>query len=162
MQIFKGCICSIFLQREFSNVLSNGLPQQMHSRITYICSIFFSSARFQMDPPIISLNRCKVKLIAFVPFFSRMNFQMCSQIVCSNIYSAKSNGQVFFSSVSFQMGSQISRLNRCKVTLVAFVKFFSSEFSNVFSNYLPEQMQSHIGCICMISLQSEFSYRVFF
>ena len=34
--------------------------------------------------------------------------------------------------------------------------FYQSEFSNVFSNYLSEPMQSHIGCICMIFCRSEF------
>ena len=34
--------------------------------------------------------------------------------------------------------------------------FLQIEFSNVFSNSLPEQMQIHIGYICMSFLQSEF------
>ena len=35
--------------------------------------------------------------------------------------------------------------------------FLLSEFSNVFSNCLPEQMHSHIGCICAVFLRSGFS-----
>ena len=35
--------------------------------------------------------------------------------------------------------------------------FLQIEFLNVFSNCVPEQMQSHIAYISMIFLQSEFS-----
>ena len=38
-----GCIVSIFLQSEFSNVFSNCLPKQMHSHIGCICTIFLQS-----------------------------------------------------------------------------------------------------------------------
>ena len=36
----NGCICTIFLQSEFSNVFSNCLPAQMHCRIGCICMTF--------------------------------------------------------------------------------------------------------------------------
>ena len=56
---------------------------------------------------------------------------------------------VIFSNVSFHMSSQIAWLNRCKVTRVADMQNFSIKwFSNVFSNRLLEQMQSHKSCIC--------------
>ena len=84
---------------------------------------------------------------------------------------------VIFPNVSFNVSSQIACLNRCKVTLVACVWFSqiwvstcllkspawiyekSQElqicemikwFSNVFSNRLIEQMQSHNSCMCVI------------
>ena len=41
----------------------------------------------------------------------------------------------------------------CLFKFVAFLRFFSL----VFSNCLPEQMRSRIGCICTPFLQSEFS-----
>ena len=53
------------------------------------------------------------------------------------------------------MSFQIVCCNSCKVTLVTFVYVFFPEFSNVFLNCLSEQMQSYIGCICMIFRQIE-------
>ena len=64
-----------------------------------------------------------------------------------------------FSSVSFQMSSQIAGLNRCIVALLAncmseqmlnligciCTTFLQCEFSNVFSNRLSEEMRSRIG-----------------
>ena len=35
--------------------------------------------------------------------------------------------------------------------------FLHHEFSDVSSNYLPEKMQIHIACICMIFLHCAFS-----
>ena len=35
--------------------------------------------------------------------------------------------------------------------------FLQSEFSNVYSNCLPENRRCHIGYMCMILLQSDFS-----
>ena len=46
----------------------------------------------------------------------------------------------------------MSSLRRCIVTLVEFGWQFSTVFSNVSSNHLAEQMQSHIGCICLTCL----------
>ena len=94
-----GCISTIFLLSEFSNVFSKCLPEQMQSCIGCICS--------------------------------REWVFRCCQTAC---------------------------LNKCIVTLVALLRlFFQSEFSNVFSSCLPEQMHSHIGCIWMTFLQCEFS-----
>ena len=56
-----------------------------------------------------------------------------------------------FPNVRLHMSSQIACFNRCKVTIVADVRNFSIKwFSNVFSNRLVEQMQSHISCKCVI------------
>ena len=83
------------------------------------------------------------------------------------------------------MNPQIVCLSRCKVTLVAFVWFFSTVFpnicsnclpqrmkshtvhinstflhcvfSNVSSNCLPERMHNHIGCTCLTFLHCVFS-----
>ena len=49
-------------------------------------------------------NRCKITLVAFDRFFSRMNFQMRSQIVCSN-------------RCKVTLSSQMDCLNRFKVLL---------------------------------------------
>ena len=38
-----------------------------------------------------------------------------------------------------------------------FCVFPQSDFSNVFSNHSPEQMKSHIGCICFVFVQSDAS-----
>ena len=55
-----------------------------------------------------------------------------------------------FFRATYQMSYQIVCSNRCKVTLVTFVWYFSPvSFLNEFSNRLPEQKQSHIGCICL-------------
>ena len=62
-----------------------------------------------------------------------------------------------FFRATYQMFYQIVCSNRCKVTLVTFVWYFSPvSFLNVFSNRLPEQKQSHIAYICTCFLQSEF------
>ena len=88
-----------------------------------------------------------------------------------------------FSSVRFQMSSQIACPRGCIFTLVAFVWLFSTVnetsmrmdqsthshtgcicwtflrcvFLNVSSNGLPERMHSHIGCICFTFLHCAFS-----
>ena len=43
-----GCIFTLFLQSEFSNVSSNGLPLQMQSRLVAL-ERFFSRVGFQMS-----------------------------------------------------------------------------------------------------------------
>ena len=82
--------------------------------------------------------------------------------------------------VQFQMSPPIACNRRCIVTLVAFMWFFAilcvfkcilketqakshqlhqldCVFSNVSSNGLPENRQSHIACICLVSLRCVFS-----
>ena len=68
----------------------------------------------------------------------------------------------YISSIFLQIDLSISYQNvcssGCKVKLVTFVWYFATgSFLNVFSNCLPEQMHSHIGCICKIFHQSVFS-----
>ena len=46
--------------------------------------------------------------------------------------------------------------NIYKIAMVGFVAFFP-DFLNVSPNKLPERLQSHIGCICKISILSDFS-----
>ena len=93
---------------------------------------------------------CEISPLLFSNVSSnRLIEQMQSHISCMC---------VVFSNVSFHISSQIACLNRCKVTIVADVRNFSIKFfSNVFSNCLLGQMQSRIGCTCMVFLQSEFS-----
>ena len=43
MQSRIGCICMVYLMSECSDVSSNGLPEQMHSHIACICVVFLLS-----------------------------------------------------------------------------------------------------------------------
>ena len=106
-----------------------------------------------MFSKIACLNRWKVTNGCTCTFFSTVSSnclpeQMQSRIDCICIP---------FSRVSFQMCPQNACPNSCIVALVAFTLFLLSEFLNVSLNYLPEQSQSRIGCICMFFLLSEFS-----
>ena len=57
------------------------------------------------------------------------------------------------------MCSQMMCIEKCIVTLVAFVwLFLHCALSNVSSNCLPEKMQSHIGCICLAFLHLCFIF----
>ena len=122
-----GCICTTFLQCEFSNVFSNRLSKEMQSRIGWIWTIFLQ----------------KVALAAFERIFSRVKFQLSSLIACQNRCIVTLVAfEWLVSSVSFQIFSQIVWVNRCIVTLVAFVGFFSRvSFQVIF------QMTSIIRCI---------------
>ena len=135
-----------------------------------------------MSSQIACQNRCIVTLVAFEWLVSSVSFQMFSQIVWVNICEvALVAYERFFSRVSFQMSSHIACQNRCIVALVAFqwlfpvwvfkcflkssewtyashvgciwTIFLKIEFSNVFSNWLSEQMHS---CICTTFLHCEF------
>ena len=80
-----------------------------------------------MYPRIACPRRGIITLVAFVWFFTTVNFQMCPQKICPW-------GRIFtsiafvwlFSGVRFQTLPQIACLRRCTVTLVAFVRLFSS------------------------------------
>ena len=95
MQSRIGCICMVFLQSEFSDDSSNGLAQRMHGHIGCICIVFLQSG-FANES-----SNCLPE-------------QMHSRIGCICM---------FFSGVSFQMHPQIACLNRCKVALIAFTGF---------------------------------------
>ena len=134
---------------------------------------------FQTSSQIAYLTRCKVTLVACVWFSQMLVFtcllkspaskdaksqelQMCknSPLLFSSVFSNRLIEQmqshiscmcVVFSNVSFHVSFQITCLNRCKVTRVADMRNFSIKwFSNVFSNRLIEQMQSHISCMCVV------------
>ena len=89
--------------------------QFMRSFVTLVASVQFSSrVSYQMSPQIAFLNKSIVTLVTAVRFHSRVSFQVFPQIGC---------------------------LNRSIVTLFAFVIFFlQSEFLNVSSDRMPEQM----------------------
>ena len=56
-----------------------------------------------------------------------------------------------FQNIRLHMSSQIGCFYRCKGTIEENVRNFSIKwFSNVFSNCLLDQMQSHISCMCVI------------
>ena len=154
-----GCICTTFLQCEFSNVFSNRLSEEMRSRIGWIWTIFlqkvalaaferlFSRVKFQMSSLIACQNRCIVTLVAFEWLVSSVSFQIFSQIVWVNRCKvALVAYERFFSRVSFQMSSQIACQNRCIVALVAFRWLFpvwvfkcflkSSEWRDAMSHWL--------------------------
>ena len=99
-----------------------------------------------MCPQTVSPNRCKVALVAFVRFFSRVSFQMGPQMACLIWCIVTLVAFVwFFSRVSFQMCPQMACLNRCIVTLVAFIRFFSRvNFQMCFQIASP--------CRCIVTL----------
>ena len=64
----------------------------------------------------------------------------------------------YFCKIFFPMLPYSAFQDRSKVTLSIFVFIFpQSELSNVSSDCLPKQMQSHIVCTCATFLQCEFS-----
>ena len=143
-------MCEISLLNDF----------QTSSQIAYLtrCKVtLFACLRFSQ----ISVFTCLLKSPAWTDAKSQV-LQMCkiSPLLFSNVFSNRLIEQiqshiswrcVVFSNVSFHVSSQIACLNRCKVTTVADMRNFSIKwFSNVFSNRLIEQMQSHISCMCVL------------
>ena len=129
----------------------------MQSHISCMC-VLFSNVSFHVSSQNACLNRCKVTRVADMRNFSikwfsnvfsnRLIEQMQSHISCMC---------VVFSNVSFHVSFQITCLNRCKSTRVADMQNFSIKwFSNVFSNRLLEQMQSHNSCMCVIFSNGSF------
>ena len=87
----------------------------------------FPRMRFQMSLQIDFLNSCKVTLVAFVWFLSRVIFQMCSQIACMKRCIVALVALVCpFSRVGFHMSPQFACLNRWIVALFAIVCLFTS------------------------------------
>ena len=79
-----------------------------------------------MSPKTSNMTWCKVTLIAFEWFFTRVSFHMFPKIACVNRWIVTFFAFVWFlSTVNFQMSPQTGCLNICRVTLVAFVCFFS-------------------------------------
>ena len=87
---------------------------------------FFSRVSFQMPSQIIRVNRFKVAMVAFWQFFSRMSFQMSSQIACQNtcIVALVAFARLFSGVWNFRCG-QTACLNKCIVALVSLVWFVS-------------------------------------
>ena len=72
---------------------------------------------FKMPPQIVSLDRCKVALVAFVDFSPFWVFKMPSQIVSLNWCKVALVALVwFFSTVRFQMPPQSASLNWYNIT----------------------------------------------
>ena len=154
-----GCIWTIFLKIEFSNVFSNWLSEQMHS---CICTTFLH-CEFQMCSQIVWVNRSEVALVAFERLFSRVGFQMSSQTVWVHrcIVTMVAFARLFFR-LSFQTPYQIVRVNRCIVALVAFERFFSRvkfQMSSPIASQnrcivalLANRMSEQMGCLCKIFL----------
>ena len=112
---------------------------------------FFSRVSFQMPSQIIWVNKCKVALVALRRFFSRVSFQMFSQIACQNTCIVAFVAFVpIFSSVNFQMWSNCLPEQMHSCSGFPWMMCFLTEISNVSSNCLLEQMQSRIACIEMI------------
>ena len=125
-------------------------------KVTLVAFVrFFSTMYFQMFPQSAYIKGCKVTLVAFVCLFSTVRFQMCPQTAClwgctvtlvtffyfsplcvlkcalklPAWHESKSHWLHFvrlFSTVCFQMSSQIKCLGTCKVTLALFVWLFST------------------------------------
>merc|ERR1712213_197341 len=70
-----GCIYLTFLHCAFSNVASNCLHGRRHSHIGCIFLASLLCALPQMFPQSTCIRGCIVTLIAFVWFFSTVNFQ---------------------------------------------------------------------------------------
>ena len=123
----------------------------MQSHISYMC-VIFPNVSFHVSSQIACLNRCKVTRVADMQNFSIKWFSIVvSNRLIEQMQSHISCICVVFSNVSFHVSFQIAYLNRCKVTRVADMRNFSIKwFSNVFSNRLIEQMQSHISCMCVV------------
>ena len=98
-------------------------------------------------------RECEVALAAFVWLFSTVCFQMCSQIACPR------RGKVtlvafflLFSTAHLQMACP----RGCKVALAAFV-FLHSACSNASSKRLHKKLHNHIDCICLTYLHCVFA-----
>ena len=88
----------------------------------------FSTVRFQMAYP----RGCIVALIAFVWFFSTVDFQMCPQTACLRGF----------------IGCICLTFLRCV-------------FSNVPSKHLPEKMHSHTALVAFVWLFSTMSFQMY-
>ena len=121
----------IFLPRVFSNVFSNRWPYKRHSHIGCIYTIFLQSV-FLNGFSNRYLNRGIVALVTFVGFFSR---------------------------VYFQMSSQMPGMNKYKVTYHAFVHFLSS-LSRSYTFAWISRRGVHCGdsCLSVLLLSVTFSY----
>ena len=115
--------------------------------------VLFSSVCFQMLPQIAWMRRCIFTLVAFGWRFSTVFFKCVLKLPGQK--EIKSQWLAMPELKSFFV--LMSSLRRCIVTLVEFGWQFSTVFSNVSSNHLAEQMQSHIGCICLTCLYCVFS-----
>ena len=79
IQNYIDCICLPFLHCGFWNAALNCMHLWMHNYIGYICLTFLHCA-FSNDSSNYLLNRCKIKLVAFVWFFFTVHFQMYHHI----------------------------------------------------------------------------------
>ena len=95
------------------------------------------------------MNSCKVTLMAFL--LSEFS-DVSSNCLLQQMKSQLGAFVWFFSRVSFQMHPQMD----AKSHWLHLYVFIQSEFSDVSSNRLLEQMQSRIDCICVVSPQNEF------
>ena len=83
---------------------------------------FFSRVSSQMTPQMAWLSGCMVTLVAFVLFFSRVGLQMSPQIACpSRCIVALVAFVRFFSRVSFDVSPQTACMKRCEITFIASV-----------------------------------------
>ena len=98
----------------------------MQSHIGSICLISLQSGFLYMSFQVACLTRCIVTLVAFVRFFSWVDFQMCIQMACLYKCIVALIAFVWFlSRVSFQMGLQAFSPIRSKVTLVAYMRLLA-------------------------------------
>ena len=88
--------------------------------------------------------------------FSTVHFQMCPQIACPNKFKFRSVALVWlFYTVRLQMFPQ--RAFRSEKAKSHWLHFLHCAISYVSSNCLPEQMQSHNGCIFFTFLYCSLS-----
>ena len=103
-QRYICCICMICRQSEFSSAFSNQRCKdaQMQRYIGCICLLFHQSEFLngsQIDC-LDTVDRCKIALVTFVGFFSRVNLQVRCQITCPNRANSHWLHNLFFARVS--------------------------------------------------------------
>ena len=117
----------------------------------------FSTKNFGLCPQIALWAHSLVTLIALQLLLNEF-FGVSSKHSTKQMHSC--NGCIYMispHSFNSQMYHQITCLNRSIVILITFIWFLQSEFSNVSSNGLLEQMHSGIVCICTTFRLSDFS-----
>ena len=123
MQSHISSMCAIFSNVIFH--LSFKSPAWIDDKSHNSCMCAISpNARLHMSSQIACFNRCKVTIVADVRNFSIKWFSnVFSNRLIEHMQSHISCMCVIFSNVSFHVSSQIACLNKCKVTIVACVRF---------------------------------------
>ena len=119
-------ICLISPHYVISNVSSNRLSEQMHIRISCVYSTFLHCACSNVSSNLLPQKRnshiCCICLISPHYVFSNVSSNRLSE----RMHSHSGCICLTFSTVHFQMSPQIAFLNRCIVTVIAFLDALAS------------------------------------